>query len=55
MQYPTIDQTVGNSRLVKLQRIPGKTSNTILAKLEGDNPAGSVKAVSYTHLTLPTT
>jgi len=43
MQYPTIDQTVGNSRLVKLQRIPGKTSNTILAKLEGDNPAGSVK------------
>ena len=43
MQYPTIDQTVGNSRLVRLQRIPGKTSNTILAKLEGDNPAGSVK------------
>ncbi|MDA7826111.1 cysteine synthase CysM [Porticoccaceae bacterium] len=43
MQYPTIDQTVGNSRLVRLQRIPGKTTNTILAKLEGDNPAGSVK------------
>ena len=43
MQYPTIDQTVGNSRLVRLQRILGKTSNTILAKLEGDNPAGSVK------------
>jgi cysteine synthase B len=43
MQYPSIDQTVGNSRLVKLQRIPGKTSNTILAKLEGDNPAGSIK------------
>jgi len=43
MQYPTIDQTVGNSRLVRLQRIPGKTSNTSLAKLEGDNPAGSVK------------
>ena len=43
MQYPTIDQTVGNSRLVRLQRITGKTSNTILAKLEGDNPAGSVK------------
>jgi len=43
MQYPTIDQTVGNSRLVRLQRIPGNTSNTILAKLEGDNPAGSVK------------
>ena len=43
MQYPTIDQTVGNSRLVRLQRLPGKTTNTILAKLEGDNPAGSVK------------
>ena len=43
MQYPTIDQTVGNSRLVSVQRIPGKTSNTILATLEGDNPAGSVK------------
>ena len=43
MQYPTIDQTVGNSRLVRLQRMTGKTSNTILAKLEGDNPAGSVK------------
>jgi cysteine synthase B len=28
---------------VRLQRIPGKTSNTILAKLEGDNPAGSIK------------
>ena len=43
MQYPTIDQTVGNSRLVRLQRIVGETSNTILVKLEGDNPAGSVK------------
>lgn len=43
MQYPTIDQCIGNTRMVKLQRIPGATSNTILAKLEGDNPAGSVK------------
>ena len=43
MQYPTIDQTIGNTRLVRLQRLPGNTSNTILAKLEGDNPAGSVK------------
>ena len=43
MQYPTIDQCIGNTRMVKLQRIPGTTSNTILAKLEGDNPAGSVK------------
>ena len=43
MQYPTIDQGIGNTRLVQLQRMPGNTSNTILAKLEGDNPAGSVK------------
>ncbi|ETN91488.1 Cysteine synthase B [Gammaproteobacteria bacterium MOLA455] len=43
MQYPTIDQGIGNTRLVQLQRMPGSTSNTILAKLEGDNPAGSVK------------
>ena len=43
MQYPTIDQTIGNTRLVRLQRMPGNSSNTILAKLEGDNPAGSVK------------
>jgi cysteine synthase B len=43
MQYPTIDQCIGDTRMVKLQRIPGATSNTLLAKLEGDNPAGSVK------------
>lgn len=43
MHYPRIDQCIGNTRLVRLQRMPGKTSNTILAKLEGDNPAGSVK------------
>lgn len=43
MQYPTIDQCIGNTRLVQLQRMPGDTSNIILAKLEGDNPAGSVK------------
>ena len=43
MQYPTIDQGIGNTRLVQLQRMPGNTSNIILAKLEGDNPAGSVK------------
>ena len=43
MQYPTIDQGIGNTRLVQLQRMPRSTSNTILAKLEGDNPAGSVK------------
>ncbi len=43
MHYPTIDQCIGNTRLVRLQRMLGNTSNTILAKLEGDNPAGSVK------------
>lgn len=39
----TIEDFVGNTPLVRLQRLPGKTTNTILAKLEGDNPAGSVK------------
>lgn len=45
--YPTIEQTVGNTPLVRLQRIPGAAiaarGNVILAKLEGNNPAGSVK------------
>ncbi|HWN30188.1 MAG TPA: cysteine synthase CysM [Burkholderiales bacterium] len=41
--YKTIEQFVGDTPLVRLKRIPGKTSNTILVKLEGDNPAGSVK------------
>jgi len=45
--YPTIEQTIGNTPLVRLQRIPGAGNaargNVILAKLEGNNPAGSVK------------
>jgi len=41
--YKTIENFVGNTPLVKLKRLPGTTSNTILAKLEGNNPAGSVK------------
>lgn len=41
--YKTIDSYVGNTPLVKLQRMAGNTSNTILLKLEGNNPAGSVK------------
>ncbi len=41
--FPTIESCIGNTPLVKLQRLPGNTSNTILAKLEGNNPAGSVK------------
>jgi S-sulfo-L-cysteine synthase (O-acetyl-L-serine-dependent) len=39
----TLEHFVGNTPLVRLQRIPGKTSNVLLAKLEGNNPAGSVK------------
>jgi S-sulfo-L-cysteine synthase (O-acetyl-L-serine-dependent) len=38
-----LEDFVGNTPLVRLQRLPGKTSNAILAKLEGNNPAGSVK------------
>src|SRR5450756_676652 len=45
--YPSIEDTVGNTPLVRLKRIPGaandKSGNVILAKLEGNNPAGSVK------------
>ena len=41
--YPTIDQFIGNTPLVRLQRLAGVTSNHILLKLEGNNPAGSVK------------
>jgi cysteine synthase B len=41
--YKTLDDFVGNTPLVKLQRMAGNTSNTILLKLEGNNPAGSVK------------
>jgi len=39
----TLEHFVGNTPLVRLQRIPGDTTNVILAKLEGNNPAGSVK------------
>ncbi|MGB7650561.1 MAG: cysteine synthase CysM [Gallionella sp.] len=41
--YPTLENFVGNTPLVQLKRIPGNTSNVLLAKLEGNNPAGSVK------------
>ncbi|MCM2330962.1 MAG: cysteine synthase CysM [Pseudomonas sagittaria] len=43
VQFPTIADCVGNTPLVRLQRLPGETSNTLLVKLEGNNPAGSVK------------
>jgi cysteine synthase B len=41
--YSSIENFIGNTPLVRLKRIPGNTSNVILAKLEGNNPAGSVK------------
>jgi cysteine synthase B len=41
--HNTLEQSVGNTPLVRLQRLPGTTSNVVLAKLEGNNPAGSVK------------
>lgn len=43
MHFPTLENFVGNTPLVRLQRLPGDTSNSILVKLEGNNPAGSVK------------
>ncbi|MEL0611775.1 cysteine synthase CysM [Marinomonas arenicola] len=42
-QYPTIESIIGQTPLVRLQRINPNSSNTILLKLEGQNPAGSVK------------
>ncbi|HSO47983.1 MAG TPA: cysteine synthase CysM [Rhizobiaceae bacterium] len=41
--YKSIEDTVGNTPLVRLKRMPGVTSNVVLVKLEGNNPAGSVK------------
>ena len=41
--YKTIEDCVGNTPLVRLKRMPGATSNIVLVKLEGNNPAGSVK------------
>ncbi len=41
--YPTIESCIGNTPLVRLQRLVGNTTNTVLVKLEGNNPAGSVK------------
>ena len=59
----TLEHTIGNTPLVKLQRMGPDNGSEIWVKLEGNNPAGSVKdraalsmivPVSYTHLTLPT-
>jgi cysteine synthase B len=43
IKYPLIEAQIGNTPLVKLARLPGETTNTVLVKLEGNNPAGSVK------------
>ncbi|MCV6636558.1 cysteine synthase CysM [Candidatus Albibeggiatoa sp. nov. NOAA] len=43
MDFPTIEQHIGNTPLVRLQRLNPNPNNTILVKLEGNNPAGSVK------------
>nr|WP_213261924.1 cysteine synthase CysM [uncultured Halomonas sp.] len=43
MNYPTLEDVVGNTPLVRLKRITAGKNNTLLAKLEGNNPAGSVK------------
>ena len=43
MSYPTIESQIGNTPLVRLQRMPVPNGNTVLLKLEGNNPAGSVK------------
>jgi cysteine synthase B len=43
MNFPTLEATIGNTPLVQLQRLPGAGGNKVLVKLEGNNPAGSVK------------
>ena len=40
MAYKTLDDLVGNTTLVRLKRMPGQTTNVVLGKLEGNNPAG---------------
>jgi cysteine synthase B len=41
--HKTLEDYIGNTPLVRLQRLPGSIGNVVLAKLEGNNPAGSVK------------
>lgn len=50
MSHPTLEHCVGNTPLVRLQRLPGVTTNLLLAKLEGNNPAGSVKDRPALHM-----
>jgi cysteine synthase B len=42
-EFPTLEDFIGNTPLVRLQRLPGETDNVLMVKLEGNNPAGSVK------------
>ena len=43
MKFASLEHFVGNTPLVQLQRLAGSSSNALLVKLEGNNPAGSVK------------
>lgn len=43
ISFPLVETLIGNTPLVRLARLPGVTTNTVLVKLEGNNPAGSVK------------
>jgi len=43
MEFPTIEAFIGRTPLVRLQRLPAADGGTVLVKLEGNNPAGSVK------------
>jgi cysteine synthase B len=52
IKYKTLSDYIGNTPLVRLQRLPGQTSNTLLVKLEGNNPAGSVKDRPALHMIL---
>ena len=58
MKFPTIEDAIGNTPLVALQRLGATDAtahgNVILGKLEGNNPAGSVKDLSLIHISEPT-
>ena len=50
MNFPTLADCIGQTPLIRLQRLPGNTSNRVLVKLEGNNPAGSVKDRPAMHM-----
>jgi hypothetical protein len=49
-QFPNVGELIGGTPIVRLQRLPGDTTNVILAKLEGHNPAGSAKDRPALHM-----